>query len=97
MCVHSFGIYSSTVINNITGGSSPLSIVLGWSVVINAFYIPGTLLGTFLIDYLGLRTTMVYVVHTTKLVCIWILFCQIVGLLLQAATGFAMSTMYSHI
>ncbi|KAI6097154.1 metabolite transporter [Pisolithus sp. B1] len=74
-----FGIYSSMIINNITGGSSSLPIVLGWSVVIISFYIPGTLLGTFLIDYLGLKTAM---------------FCQIVGLLLQAAVGFTMGIMY---
>ncbi|KAI5985907.1 major facilitator superfamily domain-containing protein [Pisolithus marmoratus] len=54
-----FGIYSSMITNNITGGNSSLSIVLGWSVVINLLCIPGTVLGTFLIDYLGLKTTMI--------------------------------------
>ncbi|KAI6099261.1 hypothetical protein EDD16DRAFT_1497785, partial [Pisolithus croceorrhizus] len=54
-----FGIYSSMVINNITGGSSSLPVVLGWSVVIISFCIPGTLLGTFLIDYLGPKTAMI--------------------------------------
>lgn len=77
--MYPFGIYSSTVINNITGGSSSLSIVLAWSVVINLFYVPGTLLGIFLIDYLSLKTTL------------------IVGLLLQAATGFYMSIMYNRL
>ncbi|KAI6135978.1 major facilitator superfamily domain-containing protein [Pisolithus sp. B1] len=57
--MYPFGIYSSMIINNITGGSSSLSVVLGWSVVIISFYIPGTLLGTFLIDYLGLKTAMI--------------------------------------
>ncbi|KAI6161350.1 glycerophosphodiester transporter [Pisolithus thermaeus] len=57
--MYPFGIYSSMIINNITGGSLPLSIVLGWSVVIVSFYIPGTLLGTFLTDYLGLKTAMI--------------------------------------
>ncbi|KAI6165669.1 hypothetical protein EDD17DRAFT_1753863 [Pisolithus thermaeus] len=77
--MYPFGMYSSTVINNITGGSTSLSIVLGWSVVINLFYIPGTLFGILLIDYFSLKTVM------------------IVGLLLQAATGFAMSSMYSQL
>ncbi|KAI5989203.1 major facilitator superfamily domain-containing protein [Pisolithus orientalis] len=54
-----FGIYSSMIMNNITGGSSSLTIVFGWSIVINLFYIPGTVLGTFIIDYLGLKTTMI--------------------------------------
>ncbi|KAI6155656.1 MFS Git1p-related glycerophosphoinositol and glycerophosphocholine permease, partial [Pisolithus tinctorius] len=58
MYVH-FAIYSSMIINNFTGGSSSLSVVLGWSVVINMFCIPGTVLGTFLIDYLGMKTTMI--------------------------------------
>ncbi|KAK0485179.1 MFS Git1p-related glycerophosphoinositol and glycerophosphocholine permease, partial [Armillaria novae-zelandiae] len=54
-----FGIYSSTVVNNITGGSEKLSIVFGWNVVINLFYIPGTLLGAFVVDYLGPKWTMI--------------------------------------
>ncbi|KAI5981485.1 major facilitator superfamily domain-containing protein [Pisolithus marmoratus] len=54
-----FGIYSSTITNNITGGSSSLTIVFGWAVVINLFYIPGTVLGAFLIDYVGPKTTMI--------------------------------------
>ncbi|PBL03654.1 MFS Git1p-related glycerophosphoinositol and glycerophosphocholine permease [Armillaria gallica] len=57
--VYPFGIYSSTVVNNITGGSEKLSIVFGWNVVINLFYIPGTLLGAFVVDYLGPKWTMI--------------------------------------
>ncbi|KZT29812.1 MFS Git1p-related glycerophosphoinositol and glycerophosphocholine permease [Neolentinus lepideus HHB14362 ss-1] len=48
-----FGIYSSTVTNIVTGGSSALSVVFGWGVVINLFYIPGTVGGAFVVDYLG--------------------------------------------
>ncbi|KAI5993115.1 metabolite transporter [Pisolithus marmoratus] len=59
LIMYPFGIYSSMITNNITGGNSSLSIVLGWSVVISLFCIPGTVLGTFLIDYLGLKTTMI--------------------------------------
>ncbi|KAI6097602.1 major facilitator superfamily domain-containing protein [Pisolithus croceorrhizus] len=55
-----FGIYSSTITNNVTGGSSSLTVVFGWSVVINLFYIPGTVLGAFLIDYLGPKATMIF-------------------------------------
>jgi len=54
-----FGIYSSTVVNNITGGSADLVVVLGWNVVINLFYMPGTFFGAFLIDYLGPKHTMI--------------------------------------
>ncbi|KAK0235873.1 MFS Git1p-related glycerophosphoinositol and glycerophosphocholine permease [Armillaria nabsnona] len=94
--VYPFGIYSSTVVNNITGGSEKLSIVFGWNVVIkypflsfyssvkltvhgSLFYIPGTLLGAFVVDYLGPKWTM------------------IVGLLSQAIIGFIMSGCYEQL
>jgi len=54
-----FGIYSSTITNTVTGGSSSLTVVFGWSVVINLFYIPGTVIGAFSIDYLGPKVTMI--------------------------------------
>lgn len=57
--VYPFGIYSSTIVDNITGGSTSLSVVFGWNVVINLFYIPGTIVGAFVIDYLGPKWTMI--------------------------------------
>jgi MFS family permease len=54
-----FGIYSSTVVNNVTGGSTALSVVFGWNVIINLFYIPGTVGGAFIVDYLGPKNTMI--------------------------------------
>jgi len=54
-----FGIYSSTVIDNITGGATSLSVVFGWNVVINLFYMPGTILGAFVLDYFGPKNTMI--------------------------------------
>ncbi|TBU49805.1 metabolite transporter [Dichomitus squalens] len=57
--VYPFGLYSSTVTNTITGGSSSLTVVFGWSVVINLFYMPGTLIGAFVVDYLGPKHTMI--------------------------------------
>jgi len=54
-----FGLYSSTVVNNITGGSSALSTVFGWNTIINLFYMPGTLGGAFIVDYLGPKHTMI--------------------------------------
>jgi len=54
-----FGIYSSTITNNVTGGNTSLTVVFGWSVVINLFYIPGTVIGAFAVDYLGPKTTMI--------------------------------------
>lgn len=55
-----FGIYSSTITNNVTGGSSSLTVVFGWAVVINLFDIPGTVLGAFFIDYIGPKNTMIF-------------------------------------
>ncbi|KAI0661552.1 metabolite transporter [Cubamyces menziesii] len=54
-----FGLYTSTVTNTITGGNDSLSVVFGWSVVINLFYIPGTVGGAFVVDYLGPKYTMI--------------------------------------
>ncbi|TDL20750.1 MFS Git1p-related glycerophosphoinositol and glycerophosphocholine permease [Rickenella mellea] len=54
-----FGIYGSTVIDNITGGSTALTVVFGWNVVLNLFYMPGTIIGAFIVDYLGPKYTMI--------------------------------------
>ncbi|KAJ7454738.1 metabolite transporter [Mycena latifolia] len=57
--VYPFGIYSSTVVDTITGGDSALTTVFGWNVVINLFYMPGTIIGAFVVDYLGPKWTMI--------------------------------------
>ncbi|KAF9063053.1 MFS Git1p-related glycerophosphoinositol and glycerophosphocholine permease [Rhodocollybia butyracea] len=57
--VYPFGIFSSTVINNITGGNESLTVVMGWNVVINLFYMPGTIGGAFIVDYLGPKWTLI--------------------------------------
>ncbi|KAG1896505.1 major facilitator superfamily domain-containing protein [Suillus fuscotomentosus] len=54
-----FGLYSSTVTNAVTGGNSSLTVVFGWSVVINLFYIPGTVVGAFFVDLLGPKVTII--------------------------------------
>ncbi|KAF8632225.1 hypothetical protein AX15_001982 [Amanita polypyramis BW_CC] len=58
--VYPFGLFSSVIVDNITGGSSSLTVVLGWNVVINLFYMPGTIFGAFIIDYLGPKYTMIF-------------------------------------
>ncbi|KAF8199592.1 putative metabolite transporter [Pholiota molesta] len=57
--VYPFGIYSSIIIDRITGGKSDLTVVFGWNVVINLFYMPGTLGGAFILDKLGAKYTMI--------------------------------------
>ncbi|KAG2132689.1 major facilitator superfamily domain-containing protein [Suillus bovinus] len=54
-----FGLYSSTITDTITGGSSSLAVVLGWSAVINLFYMPGTIIGAFVVDRMGPKVTMI--------------------------------------
>lgn len=54
-----FGLYGSTVLNSVTGGSDTLTVVFGWNVVINLFYLPGTIIGAFVVDYLGPKNTMI--------------------------------------
>ncbi|CAK5275855.1 unnamed protein product [Mycena citricolor] len=54
-----FGIYSSPIVDTITGGDSSLTTVFGWNVVINLFYMPGTIIGAFVVDYLGPKWTMI--------------------------------------
>ncbi|KAH9481417.1 Glycerophosphocholine permease GIT4 [Psilocybe cubensis] len=57
--VYPFGLYSSIIVDRVTGGSSNLTVVFGWNVVINLFYMPGTLGGAFIVDHLGAKRTMI--------------------------------------
>lgn len=57
--VYPFGIFSSIIVNNITGGKTDLAVVFGWNTVINLFYMPGTLVGAFVVDYLGPKWTLI--------------------------------------
>ncbi|KAF8583045.1 MFS Git1p-related glycerophosphoinositol and glycerophosphocholine permease [Ramaria rubella] len=54
-----FGLYSSTVLDSVEPANASLAIVFGWNVVINLFYMPGTLIGAFAVDYFGPKYTMI--------------------------------------
>ncbi|KAL4252327.1 major facilitator superfamily protein [Abortiporus biennis] len=54
-----FGIYSSTIVDNITHNDTSIAVVFGWATVINLFYMPGTIIGAFVVDYLGPKYTMI--------------------------------------
>ncbi|KDR66707.1 hypothetical protein GALMADRAFT_232343 [Galerina marginata CBS 339.88] len=54
-----FGIYSSIILDRVTGGSDSLVVIFGWNVVINLFYMPGTIVGAFVVDYLGPKYTLI--------------------------------------
>ncbi|KAJ7672147.1 MFS Git1p-related glycerophosphoinositol and glycerophosphocholine permease [Mycena polygramma] len=47
---------SSTPLRAVTPS---LTTVFGWNVVINLFYMPGTIIGAFVVDYLGPKWTMI--------------------------------------
>ncbi|KAK4199769.1 putative transporter [Triangularia verruculosa] len=56
---YSFSIYSSTILANIFDSTSaPLTTVFGWNTVINLFYIPGTMIGAPVSDWLGPRKAL---------------------------------------
>ncbi|KAF9063077.1 major facilitator superfamily domain-containing protein [Rhodocollybia butyracea] len=54
-----FGIYSSSIVDSITGGSEALPVVFGWNIIINLFYVPGAVGGAFVVDYLGPKYCMI--------------------------------------
>ncbi|KZP00430.1 putative metabolite transporter [Calocera viscosa TUFC12733] len=54
-----FSIYSSAIVDTLISDPDSLYQSLGWSVVINLFYIPGTMGGAFLLDYLGAKNTFI--------------------------------------
>ncbi|SCZ96800.1 BZ3500_MvSof-1268-A1-R1_Chr4-1g06733 [Microbotryum saponariae] len=95
-----FGIYSSTIVDIITDGSDvrrtlsrylqmaalltaparsssqSLKTIFAWNIVINAFYMPGCIIGAVTVDKIKPKRQM------------------IIGLVLQAVTGFAMSAAF---
>lgn len=42
-----FGIYSDTIFAAILGDTTDLTPILGWNIVANLFYIPGTMIGAY--------------------------------------------------
>ncbi|KAL5086182.1 MFS general substrate transporter [Trichoderma afarasin] len=56
---YAFGIYSSSILAGIYSDSAPLTTVFGWNTVINLFYIPGTMIGAFVSDWIGPKYTLI--------------------------------------
>ncbi|KAG6063120.1 hypothetical protein E4U32_001632 [Claviceps aff. humidiphila group G2b] len=56
---YAFGIYSSDILAGIYGDEAPLTTVFGWNTVINMFYLPGTILGAFVSDWIGPKYTLI--------------------------------------
>ncbi|RJE23152.1 MFS phospholipid transporter Git1 [Aspergillus sclerotialis] len=55
---YSFNIYSSQWVSIILGDDAPLWKSMGFSVVVNVFYIPGSFAGAFISDWIGPRNTL---------------------------------------
>lgn len=47
---YSFGIYSSSILENLLGKEAPLWKSLAWNILINFFYMPGCIAGAFVAD-----------------------------------------------
>ena len=54
-----FGLFSTRIVDIITGGSDKLSTVFVWGVVINAFYLPGTFVGALMVDWIGPKKQLI--------------------------------------
>ncbi|GAO19234.1 uncharacterized protein UV8b_00080 [Ustilaginoidea virens] len=56
---YAFGIYSSDILQGIYGKQAALTTVFGWNTVINMFYLPGTIAGAFVSDWVGPKYTLI--------------------------------------
>ncbi|KAK6344476.1 hypothetical protein TWF696_008112 [Orbilia brochopaga] len=55
---YSFGIYGSSILDIILGDEEALYKPFGWNVILNLFYIPGAVFGSFLSDWIGPKMAM---------------------------------------
>ena len=53
-----FGLFSPSIVDGLPGNSNNIILSIGYSSVINAFLIPGCILGSLALDKLGRRNTM---------------------------------------
>ncbi|OAA74218.1 MFS phospholipid transporter Git1 [Cordyceps fumosorosea ARSEF 2679] len=66
--VYAFGIYSSKILVDIYGEGAPLSKIFGWNTVITLFYLPGSILGAFISDWIGPKHALAFGVLAQALV-----------------------------
>ncbi|KFH72356.1 hypothetical protein MVEG_02647 [Podila verticillata NRRL 6337] len=53
-----FGIFAGTILNNAIGANATFVQTAEWMLLLNCFYIPGSLSGAFAADYIGRKRTM---------------------------------------
>jgi MFS family permease len=75
---YSFGIYATSILQNLLGDSAPLWKSLAWNILLNFFYLPGCLAGAFVADMPSMGPK--------KTLCI--------GVTLQGIIGFIMAGCY---
>ena len=78
---YSFGIYATSILQNLLGTSAPLWKSLAWNILINFFYMPGCLAGAFVADLPSMGPK--------KTLCI--------GVTLQGIIGFIMAGCYPYL
>lgn len=57
MQTYPFGIFGSTIISTLSTNDS-VTQAIGYGTVLNCFYLPGTIIGGFLMDRIGRKQTM---------------------------------------
>lgn len=55
---YSFSVYSTTFLTTILGTSAPMWHTFGWNTIVNLFYMPGAIAGSFISDWIGPRKTL---------------------------------------
>ncbi|KAL1407996.1 glycerophosphoinositol permease [Vanrija albida] len=55
-----FGIYSGTIVEKAVGKNPSLYQTLAWGALVNSFYVPGTIVGSFISDFIGPKYTMIF-------------------------------------
>lgn len=50
-----FGLYGSSIVASIYGDLPPISVSFGWNTFINVLYLPGTIIGAWVSDWIGPR------------------------------------------
>lgn len=65
---YAFGTYSAPNVENVLGADAPLWKLFGWNTVINFFYIPGAVIGSFVSDWIGPRKALAWGVTAQAIV-----------------------------
>ncbi|GAA6009663.1 hypothetical protein JCM10207_004146 [Rhodosporidiobolus poonsookiae] len=58
-CKSPHSIFTLLIVDVITGGSTKLSTVFVWNLIINAFYMPGAIAGGLLVDWIGPKKQLI--------------------------------------